>query len=179
MTSLAKIESNRRNAKKSTGPRTAAGKVASAKNSLRYGLLSKRIILSPDETEEFMQFRQNMLADLAPVGAQEELLAERIIVNAWRNERAVQMVTAVIAQRTREAEAELAESQRTGDPLALGLIRDASGADALSKLGRYERALERSVDRTRHELERLQAGRRGDHVPPPAVLDVEVSLGES
>ncbi len=177
MTTHAKIESNRRNARHSTGPRTREGKAISAKNSLRHGLLAKQITRPDEEIEAFTEFRRNMLTDLAPEGAVEELLAERIIVNAWRLERAVQMVTAVIAHRTSEAEVELAESQRPGDPLALGLIRDAGGADALSKLGRYERALERSVDRTRHELERLQAARRGDDVPPPAVLDVQVSSG--
>ena len=177
MTTQAKIESNRRNARRSTGPRTRDGKAASARNSLRHGLLSKQIIFPDDDIQAFTSFRQNMLADLAPDGALEENLAQRIIVNAWRHDQAVQMVTAVIAHRTTEAEAELTESRRPGDPLALGLIRDAGGADALSKLGRYERALERSVDRTRHELERLQAQRRGDDVPVPAVLDVQVSSG--
>ena len=174
-----KAESNRRNAQRSTGPKTREGKAISARNSRRHGLLSKQVTLSDEEAAAFTRRRQNMLADLAPEGALQELLADRIIVNSWRHEQAVRMVTAVIAHRTSEADTELAESGRTGDPLALGLIRDAGGADALSKLGRYERALERSVDRTRHELERLQAARRGEAVSPPAILDVQVSSGDS
>jgi len=43
------------------------------------------------------------------------------------------------------------------------------------KLTRYEVALERSMYRSLHELERRQAARRGARVIPPAVLDVTLS----
>jgi hypothetical protein len=38
MTSKAKIEANRANARRSTGPRTAAGKARASRNALRHGL---------------------------------------------------------------------------------------------------------------------------------------------
>jgi hypothetical protein len=38
-----KIEANRRNAKKSTGPKTSAGKMISSWNSTRHGLLSRML----------------------------------------------------------------------------------------------------------------------------------------
>ena len=88
------------------------------------------------------------------------------------------MEAGVIAFRTNEAQAELLASRHNGNPLALGLIRDATGADALSKLSRYERTLELGLYRALHALERMQARRRGHEVAPPAVLHVEVS-GES
>jgi hypothetical protein len=58
----------------------------------------------------------------------------------------------------------------------MSFIRDANGANAFSKLSRYETAIERSLHKTLHELQRLQAARRtqGD-VLPPIVLDVDVS----
>ncbi len=46
----------------------------------------------------------------------------------------------------------------------------------LETLQRYEAGLERSLFRTMHELERLQAHRSGGEVPVPAVLDVDVTL---
>jgi len=46
----------------------------------------------------------------------------------------------------------------------------------LDKVTRYESHLERSLFRVLHELQRLQANRIGQPTPPPAVLDVDVSL---
>ena len=40
MTSEQKIEANRRNGRKSRGPRTAAGKLTASRNALRHGLAS-------------------------------------------------------------------------------------------------------------------------------------------
>ena len=53
--------------------------------------------------------------------------------------------------------------------------RDADRANAFSKLSRYETAIERSLYKALHELERQQAARLGTNVAPPQVLDVDVS----
>ena len=60
-------------------------------------------------------------------------------------------------------------------------IRDAGGANAFSKLSRYETAIERSLYKALHELQRLQAARRteGGNVPPPVAVDVNVSRGSA
>ena len=44
-TSMAKIEANRRNALKSTGPKTPVGREKSKRNALKHGLLSKAIVI--------------------------------------------------------------------------------------------------------------------------------------
>ena len=45
-------------------------------------------------------------------------------------------------------------------------------------LWRHEAALSRSLQKTLHDLERLQARRAGEHVRAPVVVDVDVSHGE-
>ena len=40
-----KIDANRRNAKKSTGPKTKEGKAKSAMNSIKYGIIQINILL--------------------------------------------------------------------------------------------------------------------------------------
>jgi hypothetical protein len=45
---------------------------------------------------------------------------------------------------------------------------------AFANLWRHERALTLSMHKTLHELQRLQAVRAGEHVPAPAVLDVNL-----
>ena len=89
--------------------------------------------------------------------------------------RACRLESSVLAYRMIDARTEQPEAQRDTDPIAAGVIRDAAGADTLSKLSRYERSLERGLYRALHELQRLQASRSGQCVAPPVVLDVEVS----
>ena len=70
------------------------------------------------------------------------------------------------------------ETLQNAETATLGrtFIRDASEANAFSKLSRYETAMERSLYRALHELQRLQAARHvNGNVPPPAALDVDVS----
>jgi hypothetical protein len=55
---------------------------------------------------------------------------------------------------------------------------DVSDNDALGKLCRYEASLDRMLYRALHELQRLQAARKGDNVSAPAALDVNVNLGK-
>ena len=51
MTSAKQIAANRENAKRSTGPRTKAGKFRSRKNALRHGLASAILEGSPEDQE--------------------------------------------------------------------------------------------------------------------------------
>jgi len=70
------------------------------------------------------------------------------------------------------------DAKQEAETATLGrtFIRDADGANAFSKLSRYETTIERSLYKALHELQRLQATRRaGGSAPPPAVIDVEVS----
>ena len=65
-----------------------------------------------------------------------------------------------------------AESAALGRPC----IWDADKANAFSKPSRYQTAIERSLYKTMHELQRLRAKRRSEgNFPPPVPVDVDVS----
>ena len=66
--------------------------------------------------------------------------------------------------------------ERDSNPMISGWIRDASGADTLSKVLRYQTTIERSLYRALHELQRLQAARAGQEVSAPAVADIDVAI---
>jgi hypothetical protein len=70
------------------------------------------------------------------------------------------------------------DAKQKAETATLGrtFIRDADGANAFSKLSRYETTIERSLYKALHELQRVQAARRGGgSAPPPAAIDVDVS----
>ncbi len=63
--------------------------------------------------------------------------------------------------------------------LGLAFLRDASNANGCSKLSRYEATITRSIYRVLHELQRLQAARKGAEVLAPIAVDVNVDVGPS
>jgi hypothetical protein len=84
MTSPARIAANRRNALRSTGPRTPAGKLVVAKNAIRHGVFANLPVV-PGETEsDWQSHREGTLDSLAPVGLLEVNLAERVALFLWR-----------------------------------------------------------------------------------------------
>ncbi len=62
------------------------------------------------------------------------------------------------------------------ESLALGVAfkEDAKYADAISTLTRYEAAIERSLYRALHELQRVQAARKDGQSPQSIAVDVTV-----
>jgi hypothetical protein len=91
--SLKLAESNRRNCRKSTGPRTAAGKAASRMNAVRHGILSGMVVVRglriQEHEEEYEALRKRCFECLAPVGQVEEILVERVVMTQWRLRRVV------------------------------------------------------------------------------------------
>ena len=53
MTSVKQIGANRRNARKSTGPRSEAGKAVSRNNAIKHGILSSVVVAEGEEKELF------------------------------------------------------------------------------------------------------------------------------
>ena len=59
------------------------------------------------------------------------------------------------------------------------LSYDFANYDSYGKFTRYETCLERGIYKALHELERIQAKRNGENVPPPMALDVDVSMNKN
>jgi len=89
MTSDRQLASNQRNAQRSTGPRTAAGKVVSSRNALKHGLFAEELLLQSEDVEEFQYFRAALICEWSPVGPTEELLVDRMVACTWRLRRAL------------------------------------------------------------------------------------------
>jgi hypothetical protein len=66
MTSIRKTETNRKNGRKGSGPKTTKGKKASSRNSLQHGLFATELVLSETEQEEMDAFSADLCAQLLP-----------------------------------------------------------------------------------------------------------------
>ena len=86
-----KLQANRANASRSTGPRTPAGKAVVRRNALRHGLRSDRLSARPDECVELFN---NLLLSLRSAGEprskEEERLLEDIAERWWKLRRLMQ-----------------------------------------------------------------------------------------
>src|SRR5215470_15565257 len=87
MTSEAKIAANRRNALKSTGPRTERGKERARLNALRHGMTAKQLVASDEDFGDFARFNAELRTALTPADAVEEQLVDGIVVSTWRLRR--------------------------------------------------------------------------------------------
>ncbi len=105
MISDAQIEANRRNALKSTGPKTERGKERSRLNALRHGMTAKQLVVSHEDFGDFARFGAEPRAALAPGDALEEQLVESIVMTSWRLRRAWRTEAATIQLETRRADA--------------------------------------------------------------------------
>ena len=95
---------NRINASKSTGPQTLEGKAVASRNALRHGLRSNQLLLDGEDPEEFAGLQADLLEALAPVGAVELSLAERIVIAIWRQRRLARAETAALSLERRDKE---------------------------------------------------------------------------
>ena len=157
MTSLLQIEANRRNALRSTGPRTETGRAIARRNALKHGLTAERIVLFDEQEDEFERFYSELIAALKPQGPMEQQLAERVAINAGRLRRAYRLESGLF-ERARSAWREGA-TERTSDLDLVFLRLSTSQGDELGKLSRYEAAIERSLRRALQDLERRQRRR--------------------
>ncbi len=86
--SAAKLEANRRNCLKSTGPRTRAGKDRSRLNAVTHGLRAETLVL-PDEDPQVLEDRRAAWrACLLPGDDVEERLVDDAVVYTWQQDRA-------------------------------------------------------------------------------------------
>jgi hypothetical protein len=93
MTSFRKIEANRSNARKSTGPNTEEGKQRSRCNAVRHGLTAETVIGALEDAEDYKAFEATIISDYDAQSAVERELVLRLASLLWRLRRATTMET--------------------------------------------------------------------------------------
>jgi hypothetical protein len=102
MTSQRQMEANRRNASKSTGPRTPDGKRQSRRNALRHGLTAETVIAGLEDAEDYQAFQAAVMSDYDAESAVEREMVLRLASILWRLRRATGIETALFTFAARE-----------------------------------------------------------------------------
>ena len=103
MSSQRKLEANRMNAKRSTGPKTPSGKARSSMNARKHGLTGKNIVIGDEDAKEFDALRAALEQDLQPGTALESELVDRLAGLLWRLRRVPAIEAAIVKSRQQNA----------------------------------------------------------------------------
>ena len=96
MTSFRQIETNRRNALRSTGPKTDEGKQRTSQNAVRHGLTAETVIVPLEDADDYQAFEQAVTADYDGETAVERELVLRLASLLWRLRRATSVETGLL-----------------------------------------------------------------------------------
>jgi hypothetical protein len=167
----ARALASRRNGARSHGPVTEAGRARSARNALKHGLRARKLTLLEDEDEgEFMAFAAALRGELAPRGALQEDLVDRLTLSAWRARRADRIEKELFAYYLGAGRA--AGKGRLAPTFGTLLVRDGNGPRAFDTLLRYRGSVHAELFRALAVLKVLQAEERDREtrgpLPPPA-----------
>ena len=143
MTSERQIAANRRNAQRSTGPRSPEGREISSRNSQRHGVLSQRVTTDVEENELYERMLNGFKDEYGPRSETEILLVERLANLFWRERRLIQ---------TERCQLSLQQS----DIYAASMAKDHSLTltDQLL-IGRYQTMLTNQINITIAQIKRL------------------------
>ena len=81
------VEANRKNAAKSTGPRTESGKARSRINATKHGMARESADVEAMASSEFAERRAKWAAEFEPVGETGEWALDRAVASSIRIER--------------------------------------------------------------------------------------------
>jgi hypothetical protein len=159
-TSARKAAANRANAQSSTGPKTAEGKRRSRRNAIRHGILVSALLVrngaAEEEEAEFGRLLRDLRRELAPVGAYEDLLVEKIAIVFWRDRRILLFEAGCIEARVASREF------LSGRPISKATMPEylrlpmPPQSDVIL---RYQAANRRELEAALRQLEQAQAAR--------------------
>ena len=177
------MAANRRNAAKSTGPRTEEGKAVASQNALIHGLRARTLVLPFENPAEFEQLCHELIVDRRPVGHAELSAVGQMAEAEWRIariNRAEQLLFRRNAFKLKNdlelkcfgftryrAEMENADAEEQ-IPLEDDLMAEIFEKEhaVLASYSQQRARLERSWSRALKELHRLQDRRAREPKPP-------------
>ncbi|MGH9654331.1 MAG: hypothetical protein ACRD6B_12810 [Bryobacteraceae bacterium] len=150
MATAKQIAANRRNAKKSCGPKSVETKAKVAQNGVKHGLCSKfRVLEEVEKQENFDAFLNKLMEDEQPVGQAEIELVVKMAEHTWVAKRALRAQNHCFSLQPKTP-----EQVKNGDiPVEVEL-------QPLELYMRYHAAHDRAYQRASTELQKRKKARQ-------------------
>ena len=142
MSTDSQIEANRENAKLSTGPKSEAGKAASALNNTRHGLAGAFRVLPTESQSEFDALLAILRDEHQPATFTETTLVEAMAQHHWLRQRALHLESSCYDPTTGQI----------ADPKQLALLL------------RYQTTHERGFHKALNDLLKLRAAKQKEQI---------------
>jgi hypothetical protein len=180
-----KLAANRKNAQNSTGP---ANTVSTRFNAQKHGLLSQGVT-ELDNPQTFEALVEQLKTELQPVGILEQECVQQIALLIIRLRRARCLEAEAFTACLNPAKTIHHPGSLTAlDPKDFGWTETLDGGlpaqlsnSAIDEINRtvlrYETSIENKLFRRQNQFERLQRLRRGEKLPAPAAIDLNVNTG--
>jgi len=154
------IEANRRNAQKSTGPRTNSGKALAGRNSRKHGTYEREPLLPGENSHNLDTLVEAYKQRFQPQNPIESDLVFQLAAIQYRLRRAMRLESSIFDFQFDQRVKRL---NRLGEPIDRGqligatVLGDAANGNALSKIALYEIRLGQRYERTRKQLDQIQS----------------------
>ena len=155
---LDRAEINRRNAQKSTGPRTPEGKNRSRFNAVKHGMTARTLVLPGEDPDALQERLDSWIGNLQPQNEVEQFLVEQAVQSSWKLDRADRAEVARLSHIIETLPvAEANRQQEEAAALGRRLFSDRNGSGSIK--------LQSQI------LEALLPGRKSQTSRPLDVLD--------
>lgn len=149
MASDRQIAANRENAKRSTGPRSEAGKARSARNALKHGLSAEQVVMLGEDPAAFEALRSDLIEHYQPVDPVAEHLVDQVAACIWRLKRVPEIEAGIFSYHYHLRERDLARARANAEeydlfpPTAPLILDEEAHAEAKNDQERAEVELDR------------------------------------
>jgi len=172
MTSRKKIRANRRNAKKSTGPKTPEGKDKVRCNAFQHGLYSSTLVLDCEDKDLYNELYLGFHSRFRPVDLVELELVDRLVATVWRLRRITAIEAGMLNLAQSRAAGEICFDYPRSAKEDLGFAFHPKGGNEKPNLteislqrGRIERAYYRALTELKCLQQERPAGSPAEPLP--------------
>jgi hypothetical protein len=177
MLSEKQLTANRANAQLSTSPRTEEGKRRSSLNARRHNLTGQVTAMPEEDRIAHDAFSEALIKSMAPQGALELQLAQRIATDSWRLNRSSAIEDNIFALGLIDHSGDI-DTEHPELHSALTAARTFTReAKSIELLTLYEQRINRSLQKNLALLQQLQATRKAEAAQAAKLLQLNEKKG--